>query len=387
MELKKKRTVWLGLIIVLLMVASLFLPKYVWRYFYWNYADINDHQKFPKLEISNDPAFITPLKIPPSNFQFSIPESFTLEKAYDDFEDFLNANDVVAFLVLRNDSLLYENYFNSYTETSIIPSFSVSKSFVSALVGIAIDEGYIYSTSQSITFFLKELGKEFDDITIEDLLNMRSGIRFEEGYSNPFAEMPKYYYGTDLLQYIKKLRVEESPDLHYNYISVNTLLLGLIVERATNTKLSKYLEQKIWKPMGMESDASWSIDSKKHETIKAFCCINAVARDFARFGLLYLNHGTWNEEQIVPADWVTRSTRIINDSRDSQNYPYTYQWRVLENGAFFAKGILGQYILVYPEKELVFVRLGKSVADIDWADLFVELSEQIPQKRGMLISE
>lgn len=127
----------------------------------------------------------------------------------------------------------------------------------------------------------------------------------------------------------------------------------------------------------MESEASWNVDSEEHETIKAFCCINAVARDFARFGLIYLHDGYWNNRQIVPAEWVKRSTSIINDSRDSQNYPYTYQWRVLENGAFFAKGILGQYILVYPEKELVFVRLGKSVGDLDWADLFISLSDQI----------
>ncbi|MCB2219321.1 MAG: beta-lactamase family protein [Bacteroidetes bacterium] len=387
MRSKKKRTVWTVLIIILLIVASLFLPKYVWRYFYWNFADINDHKKFPRLEVANDPAHITQLKIASSNFQFSVPESFTTKKEYEKFEDFLLLNDAVAFLVLKNDSIIYENYFENFSKTSIIPSFSVSKAFVSALVGIAIDEGYIYSTNQSITFFLKELNKEFDNITIEDLLNMRSGIQFEEGYSNPFAEMPKYYYGTNLLHYIKKLKIEEEPDLHYNYISVNTLLVGQIVERATNTKLSKYLEQKIWKPMGMESSASWSIDSKKDKTVKAFCCINAVARDFARFGLLYLNDGKWNGKQIVPAEWVKRSTRIINDSRDSQGYPYTYQWRVIENGAFFAKGILGQYILVFPAKDLVFVRLGKSVADIDWADLFVKLSEQIPQEQSVLLGE
>ncbi len=138
-------------------------------------------------------------------------------------------------------------------------------------------------------------------------------------------------------------------------------------------KINKYLEQKIWQPIGMESDASWSIDSEKNQTIKAFCCINAVARDFARFGRLYLKKGNWNGKQVVPEKWVIRSTSIINDSRDSQGYPYTYQWRVLENGAFFAKGILGQYIFVYPEKNLVFVRMGKDYADIDWADLFVEL--------------
>ncbi|MCD4696875.1 MAG: beta-lactamase family protein, partial [Bacteroidales bacterium] len=227
------------------------------------------------------------------------------------------------------------------------------------------------------TFFLKELGPEFDKITIEDLLNMRSGIDFNESYSSPFADMAKYYYGTDLKKYITKLKIKKPPGQIYDYISVNTLLEGLIVERATNTKLNEYLERKIWVPLGMESDASWSIDSEKNQTFKAFCCINAIARDFAKFGRLYLNNGNWNGQQIVPKNWVIKSTSIMNDSRDSQAYPYTYHWRVLENGAFFAKGILGQYIFVYPEKDLVFVRLGKDYAGIDWADFFLKLSGQI----------
>ncbi len=238
-------------------------------------------------------------------------------------------------------------------------------------------EGYIYSASQSITFFLKELPPKFDPVTIEDLLNMRSGIDYDEGYTNPFADMPKFYYGTDLLSYIKKLKVKGPPDQEYDYISVNTILLGLIVERATNTRLNVYLQEKIWKPLGMESDASWSVDSYEHKVFKANCCINAVARDYVRFGLLYLNRGKWNGEQIVPAKWVDRSLSIINDSRDSQGYPYTYQWRVLQNGAFFAKGILGQYIIVIPDRDLVFVRLGKKVAATDWMELCLQLSEQL----------
>ncbi len=309
---------------------------------------------------------------------FSIPEKFNSDNQWTSFDKFLEDNETVAFLVVKNDTMIYENYFEGYTGSSIIPSFSVSKSFVSALVGIAIDEGYIYSTNQSITFFLKELkSPEFDKITIEDLLNMRSGIDFNEGYNTPFADMAKYYYGTDLQKYITQLKVKENPDLNYDYISVNALLLSLIVERATNTKINKYLEQKIWQPVGMESDGSWSIDSEKNQTIKAFCCINAVARDFARFGRLYLKKGNWQGKQIIHEKWVTRSTSIINDSRDSQGYPYTYQWRVLENGAFFAKGILGQYIFVYPDKNLVFVRMGTDYANIDWADFCLELAESL----------
>jgi len=373
---RKKKTIYL--IIFILLTGTFYLsPKHVQRYFLLNFADINDYKRFDKLDVKKgDKTF--QYNLPVAQEEFSIPEKFQKEATNANFETFLDNHKTVAFLIVRNDTMLYESYFSGYNDTSILTSFSVAKAFVSALVGIAIDEGYIYSTSQSITFFLKELqSPEFDKITIEDLLNMRSGIDFNEGYSSPFADMAKYYYGTDLLDYIKKLKIKEPPDLHYDYISVNSLLLSQIVERATNTKLSTYLERKIWQPLGMEANASWSVDSKENNTIKSFCCINAMARDFAKLGSLYLNNGYWNQKQVVPEKWVKRSTSVINDSRDSQNYPYTYQWRVLENGCYFAKGVLGQYIFVNPAKNLVFVRLGKKYGDVDWADFCVELSAQL----------
>jgi len=371
----KKQIPWY--LVVVLIGLFFLLPKHIQRYFYLNFANITDYQKFDNVDIKKgeytfqypEASTFETLAIP-QNFNNLIPEIT--------FESFLEDHKTVAFLVIRNDTLVYETYFSGYESSSVFTTFSVAKAFVSALAGIAIDEGYIYSTGQSITFFLKELASpDFDKITIEDLLNMRSGIKFNEGYSSPFAEMPKYYYGTDLLSYIRKLKIKEAPELHYDYISVNTLLLGLIVERATNTKLHTYLERKIWMPLGMESNATWSVDNKRDKTIKAFCCINGMARDYAKFGSLYLKHGKWNGKQIVPENWVKKSTSIVNDSRDSQGYPYTYQWRVLENGCFFAKGILGQYIFVNPKKNLVFVRLGKGTADVDWADLCLKLSDQL----------
>lgn len=366
------------LILAFIIIAGIFLlPKHILRFFYWNYADLNDYQKFPHVPVKKGESTFY-FREAMDSFSFIIPDKFTQGKDYQNFESFVEEKKTVAFLVVKNDTLIYEKYFDNYTDSSIIPSFSVSKPFVSALVGIAIDEGKIKSTMVPITNFLPELTNPgFEEITIEDMLNMRSGIDYNEGYNSPFADMAKYYYGTNLANYIKKLKLKESPDLTYDYISVNTLLLSLIVERATNFKINNYLEQKIWQPIGMESDATWSIDSEENQTIKSFCCINAVARDFARFGRLYLKKGNWEGHQIISEEWVNRSTSVINDSRDSQGYPYTYQWRVLPNGSFFAKGILGQYIFVYPEKNLIFVRMGKDYADIDWADFCLELSKAL----------
>ncbi len=375
--MKSKKWIFISVIVGLVLIIISILPKHIGRYFYWNLADLNDFKKFPSLPIERGNSSFKFYESN-DNFNFNIPAKYNPNKKWNSFDQFLEKKKAVAFLVIRNDSLIYENYFSGYDNTSIIPSFSASKSFVSALVGIAIDEGSISSSDQPITSFLKELKNPgFNKITIEHLLNMRSGIKFEEEYYSPFADMAKYYYGTHLEKYITKLSVEEPPDIHYNYISVNTLLLSLIVERATKTKLNLYCQQKLWKPLEMEFDASWSIDSEKNQTIKSFCCINARARDFAKFGRLYLNNGNWNGTQIVPEEWVKTSRSILNDSKDSQGYPYTYQWRVLENGCFFAKGVLGQYLFINPNKNLVFVRMGKNYADVDWADLFIELSKQL----------
>jgi CubicO group peptidase (beta-lactamase class C family) len=362
---------------IALIITCLFLSScHVGRYFWWNFADIKDGERFPNLPVSSGDE-IQPL-IPATNkVAFVVPEKFNPKSRYTGFDQFLEQNQTVAFIVLRDDTILYENYFNDYDEKDLLPSFSMSKVMVSALTGIAIDEGFICSADQPVSFFLTGLGPEFEMITIGDLLNMRSGISFSENYLNPFSGIARYYYGTNLLRHSRRLKVSQPPDQEYNYIGVNTFLLGQVIEQATGQKLSTYLEQKIWIPLGMESDANWNIDHEKHQTIKSFCCINAIARDFARFGRLYLNKGEWNGRQVISEDWVTTSTSIINDSRDSQGYPYTYHWRVLENGAFFAKGILGQYLYIYPEKNLVFVRLGKKYAGIDWAVLFGEMAKQL----------
>ncbi len=367
------------IILLSLMVFIIFsmVSCHLARYFYWNFADINDYKKFPSLPVEKA---TTDFSFQKKNFEIvpKVPQVFNGTSDSVGFDEFLENHKTIAFLIIRNDSIIYENYFSGCADSAIVPSFSLSKSFVSALVGIAIGEGSIKNTRQPITDFIPELTKNdprFEKITLEDLLNMRSGIRFNEGYSNPFADMAKYYYGLNLNKYLKKLEIESPPNEKYNYVSVNVQLLGIAVERATDKKLNQYLEEKIWKPLEMEFDASWSLDSKKDNQIKAFCCINARARDFAKFGLLYLNNGKYNGNQIIPAEWVKKTMTIINDSRDSQNYLYTYNWRVKEDGAIFAKGVLGQYIYVFPGKNIIIVRLGKKSDGIKWAYFMEKVCE------------
>lgn len=364
---------------VLLFVLFIFFFSscHLVRFVYWNFADINDYKKFP----------VDTLSIASPSFHFhygsefcriNLPDVFRNSCDTCSLEAFLIKQKTVAFLVVRNDTMIYEKYFKGYTREAIFPSFSVTKSYVSALVGIAIDEGYIKSINQPVTDFLPELKKGgFQKVTIKDLLEMRSGIKFNENYLNPFGKIAKFYYGLNLKKYTLHLKVVTDPGKIYNYQSANAQILAMVVERATGKRISDYLEEKIWKPLGMEFDGTWSLDSKKHRDIKAFCCINARAVDFAKFGRLYLDGGQWENREIISNQWIRESLTVENDSRDIQGYPYTYFWRVTDDHAFFAKGLLGQFIYVNPQKNIIIIRIGSKAGNLYWPEFFKRIVEEL----------
>jgi CubicO group peptidase (beta-lactamase class C family) len=363
--------------LVFLLFCLSFTSCHVARYVYWNYADASDYKKFPADTILASPSpyeFVRPAE----QKQISFPERTGNDVHSTNLDQFLSAKKTLAFIILRNDSLIYEKYFKGYDRNSVIPSFSIAKSFVSAMVGIAVSEGAIHDIHQAVTDYLPDMKDPgFQKVTLEDLLTMRSGIKFNEGYKNPFGEAAKFYYGLNLKRYTRKLKVVRTPGAAYEYASGNTQILALLLEKATGKRLSEYFQEKIWKPMGTSHKATWSLDSKQHREAKAFCCINAVAEDFALFGQLYLNNGMAGGHEVVPSNWVRESLTIRNDSRDSQRYPYTYLWRVMSDGSFFAKGILGQYIFVCPQKKLVIVRMGESEGNINWPEFFRFLTERL----------
>jgi CubicO group peptidase (beta-lactamase class C family) len=378
---------------------------HVVRFFTLNFADIKDYKRFAKVEVKKGDNHFRFHSANTS--QVKLPATLPYKDNHYDFEQFLEKSQTVAFLIIRNDTLLYEQYPNGYNQASVVPSFSVAKSFVSALIGIAIDEGYIKSVHDPITDYLPELDKkEFGHITIEHLLDMRSGVRFNEGYFNPFGDVAKYYYGTNIRKYIRKLKVAGPPGQEFEYRSVNSQLLALIVSNATGRPVSQYLQEKIWSKLDMEYDASWSLDSRRHKTEKAFCCLNARARDYARLGRLYLNEGNWNGEQIVSREWVRRSVQF---DQPKNGFAYSYQWwhnRQLHEPAdsmkinglkqlvtlkdrkgrvtgtalatplddFIARGILGQFIYVLPKKNIIIVRLGKDRKHVAWEPLMREIA-------------
>lgn len=345
----------------------------VTRFMVYNFADIKDYKKFPSRTLHN------------KSQQFSfhkdstnkVPEKIINEHQVEvSFDEYLEKNKTVAFLLIQNDTIKCEKYFKGYDQTSIVPSFSMAKSVTSILIGCALDDGLIKSEQEPITNYLPELkNKGFEKVTIKHVLQMTSGLKFNEGYTNPFGDVATFYYGTNLRKAISKMSLKREPGLQFEYVSGNTQLLGLILERALKTKtVSQYFQEKLWQPLGMEYDASWSIDRKKNGLEKTFCCINARARDFAKIGRLYLNKGMWNKQQIVSKNWVLEST-TVNIKNGSAWYYQNQWWLPNQSGDFMAAGILGQYIYVNPAKNMIIVRLGKSKGNADWEKLFTNLAK------------
>lgn len=358
--------------VCLLLSLFLFQSCKLGRFVFYNYANITDHKIFPyrTVETTGIP-FVFPVA---EHSQAPTGTGFVEED--ESFDDYLARTKTVAFLIIRNDTIQYEKYFNKYEEESIVASFSMAKSVVSMLIGIAIDEGKIHSVDEPITRYIPELqANGFDAVTIKHLLQMTSGLDFNESYTNPFGDAATFYYGTNLRKAINKLKLKDQPGNKFDYTSGTTQILGLVLERALkNQTISSYLEEKIWKPLGMEYDATWSLDRKKDGLEKTFCCLNARARDFAKLGRLYLHNGNWNGTQIVSEQWVAASTKI--DSTEHSSPYYQYQWWLTKDAAqFYAAGILGQYIFVDPHKNLVVVRLGEKTSKINWVRFIAQVTE------------
>ncbi len=379
--------------LLVLILLSLGLSScHVGRFFIYNFSDIKDYKKFPEAEVARGEEVFEFMKASDQANSLNLPSEWPVKNNQYDFAEAMEKSKTVAFIVIRNDSILYEEYFNGYDRESIVTSFSVVKSFVSALMGIAIEEGYVGSVDDPITRYLDYLeDPAFAKITIEHVLNMESGIDFNESYYSPFSDAAKFYYGRQLEKYLTKLEIARPPGESFQYRSVNTILLAQIIEKTTGMSLNEYMTTRLWEKLDTEFPASLSMD-KKDGIAKAFAGLNARAIDFAKFGRLFLNEGKWQGEQIVPIDWVRKSGQLDAGKNFTQ---YSYQWwkpryyqyysdtityqepfRIVEEAErkyvvkpvdyYSAVGHLGQYVAVVPEKNMVLVRFGKKEGKLDW---------------------
>ena len=275
-------------------------------------------------------------------------------------------------MVIQNDSILFEEYWHGYSSDSLSNSFSMAKSWVGTLIGVAIKEGKIKSVDQKVCEFLPNFcGENEKELTIKHLLTMSSGLNWTEDYYNPIGQTAEAYYGTKLRGLVINQKGVEEPGKVFKYHSSCTQLLGFILEEATGKTISEYASEKLWKPMGVKHSALWSTDTKNGDE-KAFCCINSNARDFARLGKLYLDYGNWNGVQLIDSAFVNDATSAANllDEDGWLNTNYGYQFWLAERQGFelfYARGLWGQYVVCIPELDMIVVRLGrkygKSLAD------------------------
>lgn len=290
-------------------------------------------------------------------------QRFQLHKNYNKTQVTKTLNDIhnrlgtVAFLVIKNDSIWHEKYYDGFSSKSKTNSFSMAKSITSALLFKAIQQGHIPSLNTPVHNYLPELkGTHAKKLTVGDLSSMASGLNWNENYISPFSMTAKAYYDTNIRELMLGLKVTEQPGQSFKYLSGATQLLAMCIEKATKQPLAKYLSSYFWRPMGMHTNALWQIDGTKSQLEKAYCCIASNARDFGRFGQLWLKNGNWNGSQIIPKELA----KIAQKPR-FKGTPYGYGLWLSNHknkNISYMRGILGQYVICIPEDDLVIVRLG-----------------------------
>ncbi len=272
----------------------------------------------------------------------------------------------VAYLIIKNDSIWHETYYDGFDENSKSNSFSMAKSFISGLLGKAIMDGHIESLDQPLSDFYSKY--EGTKTTVGDLASMASGLDWDEAYYSPFSITTKAYFYDDLEKMMLELDILESPAEEFKYLSGSTQLLAMVVEKASGKKIPEYFSEAFWKPLGAKNEALWQLDSEDHELVKAYCCFASNALDFARFGKLYKDHGRFNGKQLLDSAFVAKS---IKPRFEGAPYGYGFWLGQSQGKEFFAmRGHLGQYVIVFPEDNVMIVRLGHSKGIHDGSDSY-----------------
>lgn len=297
----------------------------------------------------------------------SLPPHYVYRDQVKDSAAFLEDVDTTGLLVLHRDKVVYENYWRGTMPTTKTIGWSLTKSFVSALVGIAIAEGKITSVEDSLTQYVPELkGSAYDGVSLKDVLQMSSGASWNENYSDWSSDINRFgrafALGSSLDRFIMTLKREHAPGTYHRYNSMDTQVIGFVLRRATGLSNADYLESRLWESLGMQDDALWITDDDNIEFAAAG--LNATLRDFAKLGELYQHLGYWNGRQIVPSAWVVASVtpdaphlRPGKRSSSDEVMGYGMQWWIPDNsGDYTGIGVFNQFIYVNPELQLVIAK-------------------------------
>ena len=333
-----------------------------------NTAFISDYEYFDNREIAN-----------------SNPEPWPIHKNFNQFietEELKVLNEqreTKSFLVIKNDSIVFEKYYDGYDENSLSNSFSVAKSIVVSLMGKAIMEGKIKGLDQPVSDYFDEYKEGLaSELTVGNLASMSSGMKWNEKYYSVINITSESYFTDDLRSVILRQKIIDKPGQSFRYSSGDTQLLAMVIEKATGTTLSDYLSEKFWKPMGAENNALWQLDSDNYGMEKAYCCIASTARDFARFGKLYINNGKWGNETILDSSFVELATKPVFDSSPYYGYGW-WLYNFEGKKVFTMNGHRGQFVISFPEENIIIVRQGsfneKGRVSNNSGDLYKYISE------------
>jgi CubicO group peptidase (beta-lactamase class C family) len=349
-----KRTLYVFIILVIVFSALALITgkTYLFRSVIYNFSNIDDYKIFDNNKVTAS-----------KSIPWSVSSNYNKIEYPDSLNSLLKKLSTVGLLMVKNDSIVMEKYWDGYNDSSLSGSFSMAKSITSILIGVAIKEGLIKSVEQPVGDFLPEF-KEGDKskLRIVDLLTMSSGTNWDESYWNPLSVTAEIYYGTDAYKTATGVSMINQPGTLHYYKSGDTQLLGLILLKATGKTLSEYASEKLWQPLGATNTALWSTDQENGKE-KAYCCFNSNTRDFARIGKLMLDSGKIGGVRIFDSSFYTQSITPcgIKDTKGLACDYYGYQWWIdPENKEiFYARGILGQYIIIIPSKKIIIVRLAK----------------------------
>jgi len=325
---------------------------------------LNMNETFNAREVNRaGPVF----ELPQSEQPITLPQEFSFEGQALSVDEFLNTTGTNGLLVLHNDEIKFERYYQGHSAQGRHISWSMAKSFTSALLGVAVDEGHIKSIQQPVTDYLPILkGSGYDGVSIKDVMQMSSGVKFNEDYGDFYSDINRmgriFAMNGALDEFVASLTREREPGTLNHYVSMDTQVLGMVLAAATDRTITDYMEEKLWHKLGVEKNAYWLIDSAGMEM--AFGGLNVTLRDYARFGRLYLNLGNWNGEQLVPKQWVLDSwtmdaPHLLPKEKSAETglgWGYGYQWWIPAEGEYMAVGVYNQFIYIKPDQNLVIVK-------------------------------
>ncbi|MCX7550912.1 serine hydrolase domain-containing protein [Xanthomarina sp. F2636L] len=366
--MKTWKKIALGLLFVLIVFAVWFYPKF-------KMLNLSMHLFEEDQIVHNFRSFdavwpVSELEAPSTKHPYAkgtaldLPKSFQFDGETYNTNKFLEDSWTTGFLVIQNDSLVYENYYLGNTEATRNISWSMAKSVISALMGIAVEEGDIKSIEEPVDNYAPELkGSAYEGVRIKDVLQMSTGVKFNEDYGDFNSDINRWGRGFALGdsqdEFATTLERELEPGTVNHYVSINTHVLGMVLKRATGKTITEYMQEKLYNPLGMEYNGYWLLDGENMEMVLGG--LNLTLRDYAKVGSLFINEGVFNGQQIVPKSWVEASTTPdAPHVQPGEGFGYGYQWWIpsSEQGEYMAMGVYGQYIYINPTTKTVIVKLS-----------------------------